>query len=87
MPPATDSAAELGATIVHDEQEWFVVRIVESTSLFQTSEECYLLDEKYAELRQVQTGEVGFKMFSQIKHQCVQYEDRRGLDPKIWRKF
>ena len=79
--------AQLADTLELDGQVWYVVRVVESTTWFQDSEESYLLEEKYVELRSFQTGEVGFKVFSQRKHPGPTIDGRPGLNPKIWRKM
>lgn len=80
----------LGSIITHEDREWLVVRMVDSTTFFQTPEEAYLLEEKYAELRHVDTNEIAFKMFSQMKHPFnfkVAHPTVKGLDPSVWRKF
>lgn len=85
----TSNEASLGQLITHDEELWYVVRVVESSTWFEDAEESYILEEKYVELRNTETKEVGFKYFLQVKHPFIKIHDniRKGLDPRIWRKF
>ena len=88
--PPLNNAAEIGQLIHYDETVWLVVRIVESTSFFETAEgECYLLEEKYAELRHISSSAIAFKTFSQIKHPFTKapHVVQRGLDPKVWKRY
>lgn len=84
------NTASLGELITHNEELWWVVRIVESSTWFEDEQESYLLEEKYAELRNCTSKEVGFKYFLQVKHPFPKSPEnniQRGLDPRIWRKF
>lgn len=88
--PTSSNAASLGDVITHHEELWCVVRIVESSTWFEDATESYILEEKYAELRNTETKEVGFKYFLQIKHpfpKPVEGNPQKGLNPLIWRKF
>lgn len=87
---ASVNQASLGELITHEEELWYVVRVVESSTWFEDTQESYILEEKYVELRHTITKEVGFKYFLQVKHPFIKSPEgnlQKGLDPKIWRKF
>lgn len=80
---------ELGSIIEHEGSPHVVVRITDSTTWFQEpgeDGESYLLEEKYVELREVYSNQVGFKILTEIKHPFTKLEGRHGLDPRIWKR-
>lgn len=80
------NTTEVGQTIEQDSQLWDVVRVVECTSLFTDEEGSYILHERYVELRNQTTREVGFKILSETKN-AADHLTTKGLDPRVWRKF
>lgn len=87
---STQIVTEIGSLVDHEGKLCVVVRMNDSTTWFQEpgdDGESYLLEERYAELRDIETREVSFKIFSQQKHLFTKIDGRRGLDPRIWKRI
>lgn len=87
---STQTLLEIGSVTEHEGRQCVVVRMNDSTTWFEEpgkDGESYLCVEHYAELRDLDTREVSFKIFSQTKHPFAKLEGRRGLDPRIWKRL
>lgn len=79
--------ATLGSTIQHEGKAVHVVRIVHSSTLFESIEGCYVLEERYAECRSPDSSTPIFHLFEEHKHPVEKIHLVKGLDPSIWRRF
>lgn len=85
------SPVELGSLLQHNGRECLVVRIVESSTLFEDPEtgKCSIVEEQYAELRTAD-GQVEFMPpVKCLVHEFTKPETVKikGVNSNVWRKF
>lgn len=85
------TSAAVGEIINFNNKRALVVRVVDSSTLFQDAstegqEDCYILVEKYAELRVEGSNEPAFLVFNSSRHETTTPELLKGLDPKVWKR-
>jgi hypothetical protein len=83
------TSTKLGSVITHEGKPHFVVRMVESDTLFETETGCYILHEQYAELRTEDGSVVFLPPFVAYRTEFLKDPTvkQKGLDPVVWRRF
>lgn len=80
---------QLGEKTVHEGKDFLVIRIVErDTSLFETPDGCYILEESYVMLKSAEGADPVFVVLFSEKKSFVKPEGCtiRGMEPMPWRK-
>ena len=79
---------QLGQVVVKDSRQWLVTRIVNSQGIFQSITGVgYTMDEKYVEIKSLQSGEVDFIVLHTEKSPLERPQNTKWPEAMPWHKL